>query len=256
MKTPAPLLASFHSGAATGPVVVLVHGFLADHTYWKNLTPFLENDHSVISVDLLGFGQSPKPKTTASYSLQRQAKALYQTLADQRLIGRSFTLVGHSMGALVALQMSLLYPIQPRSLILLNMPFFKNAVEARRQIEATGRFYRVMLYKQASRPLWTLFKPMLPSFGAARRHTHSSRQGSLHAVETANSLELLKASLIPTHLVVGSCDRAVYRNNLDDSVLPDNVHIHTVPTGHHTAKQTPEWVRQLIEHAQLFPDSR
>jgi pimeloyl-ACP methyl ester carboxylesterase len=44
-----------------GPVV-LFHDYLSFLRYWDELRSVLERDHTVIAVDLLGFGNSPKPR--------------------------------------------------------------------------------------------------------------------------------------------------------------------------------------------------
>ena len=51
--------ASFHySDQGTGPVLVLLHGFLEDLSMWKDVADSFEHTHRVICLDLLGHGKT------------------------------------------------------------------------------------------------------------------------------------------------------------------------------------------------------
>jgi len=86
--------------SGSGPAVVLVHGIASSSVTFDNVVPLLGGNHRVIAIDLLGFGQSPNP-ATASYTLEEHVAALGATLRSLRISGR-FTLVGHSLGALIS----------------------------------------------------------------------------------------------------------------------------------------------------------
>ena len=57
-STPGPL---HYTSTGLGPSVVLVHGLGASSRYWGPVIEALADTHRVITVDLLGFGRSPKP---------------------------------------------------------------------------------------------------------------------------------------------------------------------------------------------------
>jgi len=67
----------------------------------------LKLSHYCIAIDLLGFGQSPKPPH-ADYSIIAQARRIIE-LADSLDLER-FSLLGHSMGAQIALSIAILTP--------------------------------------------------------------------------------------------------------------------------------------------------
>jgi pimeloyl-ACP methyl ester carboxylesterase len=83
-----------------GPPVLLIHGFGASSVTWSKIIAPLTADHTVIAVDLKGFGRSKKPRD-GGYSLRHQAAAVMQVVTALDL--RDLTLVGHSMGGGVAL---------------------------------------------------------------------------------------------------------------------------------------------------------
>ena len=87
-----------------GPPVLLIHGFGASSYSWRHLVPALAERHSVVLVDLQGFGRSPKPPD-ARYCIHEQAR-LVAALVRERGLGRP-TIGGHSFGGGVALLASL-----------------------------------------------------------------------------------------------------------------------------------------------------
>ena len=84
----------------SGPVVVLVHGIASSSVTFENLVPMLSDRHRVISIDLLGFGESPVPPEALN-TLEEHVAAVARTLHSLKLTDK-FVLVGHSMGGLIA----------------------------------------------------------------------------------------------------------------------------------------------------------
>ncbi len=84
----------------TGPTVVLLHGIASSSVTFDNVVPLIRDHHRVIAIDLLGFGESPKP-VTSNYTLEEHVAALKRTLRSLGIKGRA-TLVGHSLGALIS----------------------------------------------------------------------------------------------------------------------------------------------------------
>ena len=86
-----------------GHPVILIHGFAASNYDWVYLTPELvKTGYQVIAPDLIGHGNSSKPIDPACYTFC----ALYQNFIDWITafgVDQELTLIGHSMGGLVAL---------------------------------------------------------------------------------------------------------------------------------------------------------
>lgn len=91
------------AGTPSRQPIVLVHGLMSHRGVWARTIEALKDQHYCIAVDLLGFGDSSKPNT-GDYSIQAQAERILK-IAD-RLAVRQFMIVGHSMGAQIALYLS------------------------------------------------------------------------------------------------------------------------------------------------------
>jgi pimeloyl-ACP methyl ester carboxylesterase len=89
-------------GPRDAPPIVLIHCFTCSINWWQRLIPYLDRDHRVIAIDLLGHGGSEKPRT--GYSMQNQAQLVAQALG--RLGVTRATVVGHSLGGAVAVALS------------------------------------------------------------------------------------------------------------------------------------------------------
>jgi pimeloyl-ACP methyl ester carboxylesterase len=87
--------------SGTGPPLVLVHGTTADHTRWKPLLPQLEAHFTVYAVDRRGRGGSGDAD---DYSIEREFDDI---AAVVDAIGEPVLLLGHSYGAICALEASL-----------------------------------------------------------------------------------------------------------------------------------------------------
>jgi pimeloyl-ACP methyl ester carboxylesterase len=102
--------------AGNGPVLVLIHGILGSRRSWEHLVSLLMRDFTVIAPDLLGHGDSAKPR--GDYSLGAHAGRL-RDLLDELGVER-VTPVGHSLGGGVAMQFAWLFPERCDRLVLVS----------------------------------------------------------------------------------------------------------------------------------------
>lgn len=125
MRTNSNLLHMIKTGTE-GPTLVFIPGLSGTTRYWQGRLGALEKNYRVLLVDPLGFGDSPKP--WSRYTVERHVEALYQTLKNET----RFVLIGHSMGTLLSIAYAARHPEQVEKLVLLSIPFFGGAREARR----------------------------------------------------------------------------------------------------------------------------
>src|SRR3989304_5165812 len=126
MRAKSTLLHFIQSGIEEAPRLVFIPGLSGTTRYWEGRLGALEKNYRILLVDPLGFGDSPKP--WSRYTVDRHVDALYQTLKNE---GR-FVLIVHSMGTLLSIAYAARHPEQVERLVLLSIPFFGGAKEARR----------------------------------------------------------------------------------------------------------------------------
>jgi pimeloyl-ACP methyl ester carboxylesterase len=115
--TPGPFIRE----AGTGPGVVCLHANLSSSSQWRMLMEELAPRCRVVAPDSYGAGQSPAMPQGQRISLRDEVAFLEPAFARA---GESFTLVGHSYGAAVALIMALEQPHRVRGLALYEPTLF------------------------------------------------------------------------------------------------------------------------------------
>ncbi|UCH87661.1 MAG: alpha/beta fold hydrolase [Dehalococcoidia bacterium] len=100
-----------------GQPLVLIHGLGGRIYNFRYNIPVLSKHLRVVALDLRGFGYSERP-AAGDYSLTAQAR-LVSELMDRLSIPRAAVL-GHSMGAAIALRLAVTYPERVDRLILVG----------------------------------------------------------------------------------------------------------------------------------------
>lgn len=100
--------------AGSGPALVLIHGIAGSSATWSRVVPKLAEHYTVIAPDMLGHGESAKPR--GDYSLGAYACGV-RDLLGMLEIDRA-TLVGHSLGGGVAMQFAYQFPNMCERLVL------------------------------------------------------------------------------------------------------------------------------------------
>jgi pimeloyl-ACP methyl ester carboxylesterase len=102
--------------AGEGPLIVLIHGITGRSDQWEPAVEHLAREHEVLAPDLLGHGQSAKPR--GDYSLGAYASAVRDTMVA---LGHDrATVVGHSLGGGVAMQFAYQFPERCERLALVS----------------------------------------------------------------------------------------------------------------------------------------
>lgn len=98
--------------------LILLHGFGSSLEQWRDNVTALAQDRPVYALDLLAFGDSQKAVTVFNTDLwSDQVYAFWKTWIDRPVI-----LLGHSLGALVALNNAVKFPEMAERLIMLTLP--------------------------------------------------------------------------------------------------------------------------------------
>jgi pimeloyl-ACP methyl ester carboxylesterase len=100
--------------AGSGPVLLLIHGITGSSANWRRVIGPLSESHTVIAPDLLGHGDSAKPR--GDYSLGAFASGVRDLLVA---LGHDrATVVGHSLGGGIAMQFAYQFPERLDRLVL------------------------------------------------------------------------------------------------------------------------------------------
>jgi pimeloyl-ACP methyl ester carboxylesterase len=93
------------AGADRRPVVIFLHGSWHDRTQWASAIEILSQNFQCLAIDLLGFGNSTALQMPTS--IEMEVDCLHEFLTALKL--RRVYLVGHSLGAWIAVSYALKY---------------------------------------------------------------------------------------------------------------------------------------------------
>src|SRR3954468_10338752 len=102
--------------AGQGPPLVLIHGVAGRAAQWDETMLLLADRHTVIAPDLLGHGESAKPR--GDYSLGAFASGVRDLLVGLDI--ERATVVGHSLGGGIAMQFAYQFPERCERLVLVS----------------------------------------------------------------------------------------------------------------------------------------
>lgn len=111
----------FFREAGSGPGVVCLHSNASSSGQWRSLMDMLAPSFHVLAADSYGSGKSPPWPSDRKVGL-REEVALIEPVFDRA--GETFTLIGHSYGAAIALIAALEHPDRIESLALYEPTFF------------------------------------------------------------------------------------------------------------------------------------
>ena len=102
-----------------GDVVVLLHGFLENSTMWHDFIPKWSKNNRIVTIDLLGHGQSEY--ISHVHSMEFMAEAVNKVLSHLKI--QKATFIGHSMGGYVALAYAKSFSSKISGLCLMNSTY-------------------------------------------------------------------------------------------------------------------------------------
>jgi pimeloyl-ACP methyl ester carboxylesterase len=92
--------------AGSGPALLLLHGIGNNCQTWAGVIERLAESHTIVAPDLLGHGDSDKPR--GDYSIAAYANGMRDLLSVLDI--EKATVVGHSLGGGIALQFAYQFP--------------------------------------------------------------------------------------------------------------------------------------------------
>src|SRR5690554_1384954 len=126
-----------YTKSGTGPIIVLLHGFLESSSMWKFLIQAFENTHTLIAIDLPGHGKSDC--LGYIHTMETFAQVVENILHHEKIAEATF--IGHSMGGYVCLSLIEKNPAICSRLLLLNSTTIKDSEE---RVENRNRAIRLL----------------------------------------------------------------------------------------------------------------
>jgi len=135
----------FYTSAGNGQPIVLLHGFLENHTMWSKLEIELSKTNLVICIDLLGHGKTDC--LGYIHTMEDMAEIVQAVLYNLKIDKSIF--ITHSMGGYVALAFAEKYPQHVLGICLANSTAKADTVERKlnrdRAIKAVKQNYKTFV---------------------------------------------------------------------------------------------------------------
>jgi pimeloyl-ACP methyl ester carboxylesterase len=224
--------------------VLFIHGIGNSGEAWEKVSGRLPADVRIVTIDLLGFGASPKPRWGV-YNIHRQARSVMMTYIRLRLTGRVI-IVGHSLGALVAIEIAKRYPRLVSALILCSPPFFRpdplttslipSTEKVRKDIYRALQKYPEQFVKISA--LAAKYGIINKSFKVTDEDVHSYMSALEASILNQTSLADAEKLSLPMYILYGTLDPVIITRHIKAlGRNKDSVTVKSVVIGHEVRRQ-------------------
>lgn len=199
-------------GPAGKPTLMLVHGLAGSRDNWNRVARYLTPYYHVIIPDLPGQGDSKVP-SDFDYSLPNLTEKL-RRFAEAIKVENGLNVAGHSMGGSISLLYAAQYPVDTKSLFLIdsagvfksaNTPYLKDPTTLRNMIVSKpGDFDRLM-------KIATNLPPFIPK-------ELKDSQEKLMISQSANTTKLVEQLIVMSKLFTPD-SFAIAARSIDQPVL-------------------------------------
>jgi pimeloyl-ACP methyl ester carboxylesterase len=229
------------------PALLLIHGGLSDHSCFTPQLDYFGRGHRAVAVDLRGHGESDKPQQ--EYTIEGFADDVVWLSAEIGIVGP--VVIGHSMGGLVALDITARYADMPAATVILDSPIvpppgfveilnpFADAVGTSKYREVIQQFMEPFVgFADAPARRERLLARMM----GGPQHVIASTLRNYLTYDTAKSAAACKVPLL--YIAAGSwfTDVARFRE-----LCPQLVTGQTVGSGHYHQLEVPEQINAMID---------
>lgn len=248
-------------------VILLIPGLAATQSFWGAAYDRLAVNATVVVADPLGFGSSMRhgPRDTVLTATDHR-EAFTAALRELGLDGRPTTVVGHSMGASLALLWAAQSP-DVTGVVAFDAPLYRTRAEADDRVRHLGWFEALMSkgtiaqatcawmceHREAGALLSTLINPELPTpvARAAIQHSWPAYIGSFTSIVTGDgwmpALENLANREVPVVLVDGASDPVPAPGRaLELARRYATVQARTHSGAHHLPLTAADWCAEVI----------
>lgn len=247
----APLL-NIAGDAGEGPVIILLHGIASSAATFAHVVPQLSDHYRCISLDLLGFGDSPSPEK-ATFTIEEHVGAIAATVRSLKL-DAPFILVGHSLGSLLAARFAATHPRQVSRLILVSPPIYVPPSQigdplVRARVGAYLRAYEFLRTNKdftmaTAVTLRRLFQ-LDDVLEVSERNWRAFVLSLQNCIETQTTVSDIASVRVPIDVVYGSLDQFIAPGTMQIIGQMRQVTMHKVDANDHLVRK--RLARRLVE---------
>lgn len=246
----------FLSESGKGLPVVFLHGYCETNQIWQDFHKKLSRSNRVISIDLPGFGKSPRLSYT--FSLNDVAAEIKQVLDEKRL--SNYVMIGHSLGGYVSLAFAKQFSYIVKGIGLFHSSVFDDTREKKESrtklIESVKRngvkpfvktFIPSLFYESNIRYVDDKIEELIELAGKTSPETVMEYARAMRDRES--SVDFIKKYQKSVMFIVGEKDRSLpLKKSLDQAVMPANSHLLRLKdTGHMGMYEKPEETLRFVE---------
>lgn len=228
---------------------LFIHGIGDTGDMWINILKKMPTNASYIVVDLLGFGQSPTP-AWVKYDAKAQARSLLTTYVGLGL-HTQVVVVGHSLGALVAVEFAKRYRVLTKQIVLCSPPIYEKPTDTRSFSKQDA--LRWIYHQISENP-----KALVDAYGLGEKLGLLNPHPGIHEDNVDMFVKSLKSSIInqttiddiakikvPIMVIYGVFDPLIVSSTLRKiGRNRPNITIQTIPDGHLISKN---YRKQLLK---------
>lgn len=220
--------------------LLMIHGIGNNGHAWDDVIKQLPDDIRIITIDLLGFGRSPRPKWI-EYNAVQQARSVMRTYLELA-VPEQVIIVGHSLGSLIGIEIAKRYPLLVRSMVLCSPPLYRpEDPETKAFLPKPDKVLRGIYRTVQKRPedflrvatIAMKYKLVNKVFSVTDENIDTYMASLETAIVNQTSINDAQRIKVPTILINGKLDPVVIGDNLRQlAAQHDNITYKGVMAGH------------------------
>ncbi len=243
-----------YSSVGKGTAIVLLHGFLESKSIWEPFIPTLSIKHQVVTLDLLGHGETGYLGSV--HSMEDMADAVKAVLLKLEI--DQSVLIGHSMGGYVALAFAEKYPNEIIGLCLMN-----STAQADSKEKKTNRDRAIVAVKKTKNSfvrisITNLFRPKNRTIFSKelKQVKDEALKISIEGIVAAlagmkirkDRIKLLRSLTCKKMMIIGKHDPVLDYDSLIEQTKYNDVNVIEFPDGHMSHIENKEDFLTTIMH--------
>ncbi|WP_202800965.1 alpha/beta fold hydrolase [Salinibacterium sp. PAMC 21357] len=233
-------------------MILLLHGIASSAATFAHVVPQLSDHYRCISLDLLGFGESPSPEES-NFTIEEHVAAIAVTVHSLKL-DAPFILVGHSLGSLLAARFTATYPREVSRLVLVSPPIYVPASQIgdpliRARIGAYMRAYEFLrTNKEFTMATVDTLRRLFQLDDILDVSEHNWRAFGLslqNCIEQQTTVSDIAAVRVPIDVVYGSLDQFIAPGTMRIIEQMRHVTMHKVEANDHLVRK--RLARRLVQ---------